>query len=76
LTVPYVPEAGSDVSASAAMVTATGILGLISIVAYMAVLASGAGALIGLVERGIVYPFLIGFIIVGAALRKRKRVAR
>jgi hypothetical membrane protein len=53
-----------------------GILGLVSIVAYMAVLASGAGVLIGLVERGIVYPFLIGFIIVGAALRKRKRVAR
>lgn len=51
---------------------AAGILGLVSIVAYMAVLASGAGILIGLVERGIVYPFLIGFIVVGAALRKRR----
>jgi hypothetical membrane protein len=50
---------------------AAGILGLVSMVAYMAVLASGTGVLIGLVERGIVYPFLIGFIIVGAALRKR-----
>ncbi|WP_020670125.1 DUF998 domain-containing protein [Amycolatopsis nigrescens] len=54
------------------VLVAAGILGLISIVAYLAVLASGAGVLIGLVERGIVYPFLIGFIVVGAALRKRR----
>ncbi|MEV6980621.1 DUF998 domain-containing protein [Sphaerisporangium sp. NPDC051017] len=48
-----------------------GILGLVSLVAYGAVLESGTGVLIGFVERGIVYPFLISFIIVGAALRKR-----
>ena len=30
------------------------------------------GILIGLAERGIVYPFLIGFIVVGAALRQRR----
>lgn len=49
---------------------AAGVLGLLSIGAFMAVLASGAGILIGLAERGIVYPFLIGFMVVGAALRK------
>ena len=48
-----------------------GAYGLVSIAAYMAVLASGAGILIGLVERGIVYPFLIGFIALGTALRRR-----
>jgi hypothetical membrane protein len=48
----------------------SGILGFGSLVAFMAVLASGAGVLIGLVERGVVYPFLIGFVVVGAALRK------
>ncbi|MFE9747413.1 DUF998 domain-containing protein [Saccharothrix saharensis] len=51
---------------------AAGVLGLISIAAFLAVLASGAGILIGLVERGIVYPFLIGFVVVGAALRRRR----
>ncbi|HEX6340978.1 DUF998 domain-containing protein [Umezawaea sp.] len=50
---------------------AAGIVGLVSIPAYLAVLDSGAGVLIGLVERGVVYPFLIGFIVLGAALRKR-----
>ena len=48
---------------------ALGILGLASILAYGA--ATDAGVLIGLAERGIIYPFLIGFILVGAALRKR-----
>ncbi|WP_245657736.1 DUF998 domain-containing protein [Herbidospora mongoliensis] len=52
-----------------------GIVGLGSLVTYMAVVESGAGGLIGLVERGIVYPFLIGFIVVGAALRKRPLAA-
>ncbi|MET0234393.1 MAG: DUF998 domain-containing protein [Kibdelosporangium sp.] len=47
-----------------------GVYGLVSIGAYMAVLASETGVLIGLVERGIVDPFLIGFILVGVALRK------
>ncbi|MFJ6673076.1 DUF998 domain-containing protein [Actinosynnema sp. NPDC091369] len=54
---------------------AAGVLGLVSIAAFAAVLASDAGILIGLVERGIVYPFLIGFIVVGAALRKRRTPA-
>ena len=54
-----------------------GVYGLASIVAYMSVLESEAGVLIGLFERGIVYPFLIGFIFLGAALRKsRVPVAR
>ncbi|GLY93173.1 DUF998 domain-containing protein [Actinoplanes sp. NBRC 103695] len=48
---------------------ALGIAGLASIVAYRA--ATSAGFLIGLAERGIIYPFLIGFILVGTALRKR-----
>jgi hypothetical membrane protein len=47
-----------------------GIYGLLSIPAYMAVTASETGILIGLVERGIVDPFLIGFIFLGAALRR------
>lgn len=47
-----------------------GVCGLLSIPAYMAVLASEAGILIGLVERGIVDPFLVGFLVVGAALRR------
>jgi len=47
-----------------------GVFGLLCIPAYMAVLASEAGILIGLVERGIVDPFLIGFLVVGAALRR------
>ncbi|PRY39558.1 DUF998 domain-containing protein [Umezawaea tangerina] len=47
-----------------------GIYGLVSIPAYLSVASSEAGILIGLVERGIVYPFLIGFIVLGAALRK------
>jgi hypothetical membrane protein len=53
------------------ILVASGILGFVSLVAFMAVLASGAGVLIGFFERGIVYPFLIGFVVVGAALRKR-----
>ncbi|MFI0424443.1 DUF998 domain-containing protein [Spongiactinospora sp. 9N601] len=53
-----------------------GIIGFVSLVAFGAVLGSGAGLLIGLVERGIIYPFLICFIIVGAALRKRGMVSR
>jgi hypothetical membrane protein len=49
-----------------------GMLGLVSLVAFGTVLASDAGVLIGLFERGILYPFLIGFIVVGGALRKRR----
>jgi hypothetical membrane protein len=47
-----------------------GVYGLVSIPAYLAVASSEAGTLIGLVERGIVDPFLIGFLVVGAALRR------
>ncbi|WP_432829800.1 DUF998 domain-containing protein [Dactylosporangium sp. CA-092794] len=49
-----------------------GILGFVSLVAFMAVLGSAAGVLIGFFERGVIYPFLIGFIVLGAALRKRE----
>jgi hypothetical protein len=48
-----------------------GILGFVSLVAFMAVLASGADVLIGFFERGVIYPFLIGFIVLGAALKGR-----
>jgi hypothetical membrane protein len=44
-----------------------GVLGFVSLVAFGAVLGSGAGVLIGLVERGVIYPYLIGFILLGAA---------
>ena len=47
-----------------------GVLGLASLVVFATVLAAGAGVLIGLVERGVIYTFLIGFIVVGTALRK------
>jgi hypothetical protein len=53
-----------------------GMLGFGFLVAYMAVLASEAGVLIGLVERGIIYPFLFGFILVGTALRRHRTPAR
>lgn len=52
------------------LLVGSGIVGLISVGAFMGVLASDAGVLIGLTERGILYPFLIGFILLGAALRK------
>jgi len=47
-----------------------GILGLVSLAAFGALRASGTGVLLGLFERGVIYPFLIGFIVVGAALRR------
>ncbi|WP_061296304.1 DUF998 domain-containing protein [Herbidospora cretacea] len=53
------------------VLAAAGVLGLVSLVGYLALLESGAGILIGLVERGIVYPFLIGLILLGAAVRKK-----
>ncbi|GIM92263.1 DUF998 domain-containing protein [Paractinoplanes toevensis] len=46
-----------------------GTLGFVSLVAFVADLGSGADVLIGLVERGVIYPYLIGFIVLGAALR-------
>ncbi|EXG82617.1 DUF998 domain-containing protein [Cryptosporangium arvum] len=45
-----------------------GVVGLVSIIAFAVVLGSGAGILIGLAERGILYPFLIGFVLLGRAL--------
>jgi hypothetical membrane protein len=52
-----------------------GVVGLASLVAFMAALGSGAGVLIGFFERGVIYPFLIGFIVLGAALRSAPREA-
>jgi hypothetical membrane protein len=49
-----------------------GVIGLLSMVAYFADLISGANVLIGLVERGAVYPFLIGLICAGAAIWERR----
>ncbi|TCB97299.1 DUF998 domain-containing protein [Micromonospora zingiberis] len=45
-----------------------GILGFVSLVVYLT-LATGTGVLIGFFERGVLYPFLIGFIALGAALK-------
>jgi hypothetical membrane protein len=53
-----------------------GILGFVALLVFMADLASGAGILIGLVERGVVYSVMIGLIGVGAALRHRRVAAR
>ncbi|WP_034385820.1 DUF998 domain-containing protein [Herbidospora cretacea] len=53
------------------VLVAAGVIGLLSLAGYMALLESGVGLLIGLVERGVVYPFLIGLALVGAALRRR-----
>ena len=47
---------------------ATGILGFVFLVLYLTV-ATGAGVLIGFFERGVIYPFLIGFIVLGARMR-------
>lgn len=51
--------------------TVLGTVGLLSLVAFGVVLASGAGILIGLFERGIIYPFLIGFVVLGRGLLNR-----
>jgi hypothetical membrane protein len=51
---------------------ALGVLGFVSLVAYMVDLSSGAGVLIGLVERGAVYPVMIGLVSVGFAARQRR----
>jgi hypothetical protein len=56
------------------LLVGSGILGLVSMVAFGAVVASGAGVLIGLFERGAIYFFLIGLMILGAALRKRRPI--
>ena len=51
---------------------ASGILGFVSLAAFMGVLASQADVLIGLFERGVIYPFLIGFMALGAALTRQR----
>ncbi|GLY03140.1 MULTISPECIES: DUF998 domain-containing protein [Actinoplanes] len=50
-----------------------GVLGLASIGAFAGTLASGAGILIGLAERGIIYPFLVGLILLGSTLLRPVR---
>ncbi|SDT66833.1 DUF998 domain-containing protein [Actinoplanes derwentensis] len=45
-----------------------GVLGFASLVVYLTV-ATDTGILIGFFERGVIYPFLIGFIALGAALK-------
>lgn len=52
---------------------AFGVIGLLSMVGYFADLMSGLNVLVGLVERGIVYPFLIGLICVGATIWNRRK---
>ncbi len=45
-----------------------GVIGLVSLPAFLAVAGSGANVLVGLVERAAAYPFLLGFICVGASI--------
>jgi hypothetical membrane protein len=49
-----------------------GIVGFASLVVYLT-FATGTGVLIGFFERGVIYPFLIGFVILGVALRAGTR---
>jgi len=53
-----------------------GIVGFVSLAAFMADLSSGAGVLIGLFERGAVYSVTIGLISVGVAVRQATRRVR
>lgn len=52
---------------------AAGVIGLLSMVAYFADVISGANVLVGLVERGAVYPFLIGLICAGWTLVRSRQ---
>ena len=47
-----------------------GVFGLLSLVAYVADIVSGANLLVGLVERGASHPFMVGLICAGAAIWK------
>lgn len=49
-----------------------GMLGFVSLVAFMAIVVSDAGVLIGFFERGVIYPFLVGLVVLGVALRTRE----
>lgn len=53
------------------LLVSLGILGFACLAAFIAMTSAPAGNLIGLVERGVVYPVLIGLIIAGAALWKQ-----
>lgn len=45
-----------------------GMLGLVCMVGYFVGLGTGLAVLVGLVERGVVYPFLLGLVCVGRAI--------
>ncbi|MYR30417.1 MULTISPECIES: DUF998 domain-containing protein [unclassified Streptomyces] len=52
-----------------------GVIGLVSMTAYLGLIVSAgddAIGIIGLIERGAVHPFLIGLICAGAAINKRR----
>jgi hypothetical protein len=53
-----------------------GVLGFVALVAFTADLSTGADVLIGLVERGVVYPVMIGLPVLGLALRQRRNDSR
>ena len=55
---------------------ALGVAGLASLAAFMAVVMSEAGILVGLVERAAVYPYLAGLIGAGVAMRNRRASLR
>ncbi len=50
-----------------------GVLGLVSLVGFLALASSGANVLIGLVERCAVYPLLIGLVCAGVPIRRIRR---
>lgn len=50
-----------------------GVIGLLSMVAYFADVSFDANVLVGLVERGAVYPFLIGLICAGGKLVRSRQ---
>ncbi len=50
-----------------------GVLGLVSLVGFLALAGSGANVLIGLVERCAVYPLLIGLVCAGVPIRRIRR---
>lgn len=52
-----------------------GMIGLVSLPAFLAVAGSGANGLVGLVERVAAYPFLIGFVCVGVSIWSRPAYA-
>lgn len=51
---------------------ALGVTGLVLLAAFLAVVMSEAGVLIGLVERGAVYPYLIGLVWAGLSIWRRE----